>query len=100
MLWKLATIVAAHLENEVVLENEVGKASNKDEDGWEDCSPQEDDAVGLWQLDQVGDLEACDVIHSKQRQQCLQTPPTIYTDVCSQHVVVTNRLHTESTVPQ
>lgn len=55
-----------HLEDEVVLEHKVSDAGHKNEDGWEDSSPQENDPVGLRQLNQVGDLEASDVINGEQ----------------------------------
>ncbi len=61
-----------HLEDQVVLEDKVCDACYEDEEGREDSTPQEDDAVWLWQLHQVGYLEACDVVHRKQSQQGLQ----------------------------
>lgn len=62
----------AHLEDEVVPKHKVGNAGYKDEDGREDSSPQENDAVGLWQFHQVSDLEASDVIYRKECEQGLQ----------------------------
>ena len=62
----------AHLEDEVVSENKVGDAGYEDEDGREDSSPQEYDAVRLWQLHQVSDLEASDVIYGEECKQGLQ----------------------------
>ena len=53
---------SAHLEDEVVLENKIGDAGYKNEKGRKDCSPQEDDAIWLRQLHQVGELETGDVI--------------------------------------
>ncbi len=62
----------SHLEDQVVLEDKVCDACYEDEEGREDSAPEEDDAVWLWQLHQVGYLEACDVIDRKQSQQSLQ----------------------------
>ena len=67
----MARAMTAHPENEIVLEDEVGEAGHEDEDGWEHKAPQEYDAVRLWQLHQIGDLEAGDVINGKQRCQSL-----------------------------
>lgn len=61
-----------YLEDQVVLEDKVCDACYEDEEGREDGTPQEDDAVRLWQLHQVGDLKASDVIDRKQSQQGLQ----------------------------
>ena len=55
-----------HLEDKVVLENEIGDAGHKNEDGREDSSPQENDPVGLWQLHKIGNLEAGDIIYGKK----------------------------------
>ncbi len=55
--------MVAYLEDEVVLEDKVGDAGYKDEDSREDSSPQEDDAIRFWQLHQISDLEAGDVIY-------------------------------------
>lgn len=62
----------AHLEDEVVPENKVGDAGYENEDGREDSSPQENDTVRLWQLYQVSNLEASDVIYGKECKQGLQ----------------------------
>lgn len=61
-----------HLEDHIVLEDEVGDAGHEDEEGREDSSPQEDDAIGFWQLYQVGELEACEVVYQIQSEQGLQ----------------------------
>lgn len=60
------TMVPTHLEDKVVFEHKVGDAGHKNEDGWEDSSPKENDPIGLRQLHQVGDLEASDVINGKE----------------------------------
>ena len=61
--WANGLRLLAHLEDQVVPEDKVGDAGYKNEDGREDSSPQEDDAIRFWQLHQVSDLEASDVIH-------------------------------------
>ena len=62
----------ANLEDKVVLEDKVGDAGHKNEDGWEDSSPQENDPIGLWQLHKIGNLEAGDIIYGEECQQSLQ----------------------------
>ena len=66
-VWK-----GSYLENEAIPQDEAGDGIHHNEDQGQDEAPHNDDAPRLWQLHQLCDLKACEVIDSKQRQQHLQ----------------------------
>ncbi len=63
--------INAYLENEAVLQDEASDTEDEHQDQWEDQAPNNNDAPWLWQLHQFRDLEACEVVDGKERQEHL-----------------------------
>lgn len=63
---------AAHLQDETVLEDQVGQGGRDQEDEGQHDAPGDDDAPRLGQLQDLRYSEACDVVHREQGQQRLR----------------------------
>lgn len=55
----------AHLQNEAILQDEARDGVDQDKDQGQHEAPHHDDAPGLWELHQLGDLKAREVINRK-----------------------------------
>ena len=63
---------AAHLQDEEVAQDQVCEAAGHNVHKGQDKAPDHKDSPGLWQLKQVGDLEASEVVHAEEQDECLQ----------------------------
>lgn len=65
-----------YLEDQAVLEHQVGQGAAEHEERGESQAPHGDDAVRLRQLQELCDLEACQVVHREEGAQRLQNTHT------------------------